>query len=594
MVIRLLDNNTINQIAAGEVIERPSSIVKELIENSIDAGSTNISIKIKNGGKEFIEIEDNGQGMSKLDLGLSIQRHATSKLDKNNLEKINTLGFRGEALPSIGAVSRIKIISKTMSDDGYKITLDYGKEKDIKKCPSNHGTTVTVENLFLKLPARYKFLKSSRSEQTSIINLLKKLAISNPDIAFRIDVDGKKYLNWANSEFSEQISFENRVIDIFGSDFFQNMTSLSYESSDITIEGYIGLPVYNRANSNLQYIIVNNRVISDRRLSGAIRSAYKDRLPKGRFPIFIIKLIIPTYALDVNVHPAKSEVRFANDRLISSSLILAINQALNKSNQKSLRVFSSFQNNSRHSSQQDLISLPQIQNEMLIENGNNSEFNELIRNDLGQYHQGQNEKNILLEENQNDNFPLGFARAQIFKNYILAQNKNGMIIVDQHAAHERIVYEKMKLSFYNNQIERQTLLIPYVHSLNQIDKEKMLSVSSDLLVFGIEIEDFGTEIIMRSVPTLIIGANLNDLINDILDCINEDFLLKEFDDRLNLILAKIACYGSIRSGRQLNIEEMNALLREIESTPDSGQCNHGRPSHIFLSQSEIEKLFERI
>jgi DNA mismatch repair protein MutL len=594
LVIRLLDNNTINQIAAGEVIERPSSIVKELIENSIDAGSTNISIKIKNGGKEFIEIEDNGQGMSKLDLGLSIQRHATSKLDKNNLEKINTLGFRGEALPSIGAVSRIKIISKTMSDDGYKITLDYGKEKDIKKCSSNHGTTVTVENLFLKLPARYKFLKSSRSEQTSIINLLKKLAISNPDIAFRIDVDGKKYLNWANSEFSEQISFENRVIDIFGSDFFQNMTSLSYESSDITIEGYIGLPVYNRANSNLQYIIVNNRVISDRRLSGAIRSAYKDRLPKGRFPIFIIKLIIPTYALDVNVHPAKSEVRFANDRLISSSLISAINQALNKSNQKSLRVFSSFQNNSRHSSQQDLISLPQIQNEMLIENGNNSEFNELIRNDLGQYHQGQNEKNILLEENQNDNFPLGFARAQIFKNYILAQNKNGMIIVDQHAAHERIVYEKMKLSFYNNQIERQTLLIPYVHSLNQIDKEKMLSVSSDLLVFGIEIEDFGTEIIMRSVPTLIIGANLKDLINDILDCINEDFLLKEFDDRLNLILAKIACYGSIRSGRQLNIEEMNALLREIESTPDSGQCNHGRPSHIFLSQSEIEKLFERI
>ncbi len=592
MVIKLLDSNTINQIAAGEVIERPSSIVKELVENAIDADSRNISIKIKDGGKEFIEIEDDGCGMSKEDLALSIKRHATSKLEKNNIEKINTLGFRGEALPSIGSVSRIRIISKVISDNGYQITVDYGEEKKIRQSPCNQGTIVTVENLFLKLPARYKFLKSARSELGAILNLLKKLAISNPEVSFKIEVDGKQYLSWVRGESSKESLFENRIIDIFGIDFLNNMTTLNHASSDVTIQGYIGLPAYNRTNSNSQYIIVNNRVITDRRLSGAIRSAYKDRLAKGRFPIFIIKITIPTYAVDVNVHPAKSEVRFANDRQVTSILISAINKSLAKSNSKSLNISSILMNdNAIHEKYQS--SVYQTQGEMAIQ-ADKTTYNELVKNrrntnDISEI----NDKNILINSNQNNNYPLGFARAQIFKNYILAQNQNGMIIVDQHAAHERIVYEKMKLSFHNNEIERQTLLIPYIHNLSQIDKERILSVDSDLLSFGIEIEDFGNEIIIRAIPTLIIGANLKDLINDILDCINDDFLLKNFDDRLNLILSRIACYGSIRSGRQLNIDEMNALLREIEVTPDSGQCNHGRPSHIYLSQEEIEKLFER-
>jgi len=592
MVIKLLDSNTINQIAAGEVIERPSSIVKELVENAIDANSRNISIKIKDGGKEFIEIEDDGIGMSKEDLALSIKRHATSKLEKNNIEKINTLGFRGEALPSIGSVSRVRIISKVNSDNGYQITVDYGQEKKIRQSPSNQGTTVTVENLFLKLPARYKFLKSSRSELGAILNLLKKLAISHPEIAFKIEVDGKQYLSWFSRESSKELLFENRIIDIFGIDFLNNMTTLSYTNSDVTIQGYIGLPSYNRTNSNSQYIIVNNRVITDRRLSGAIRSAYKDRLAKGRFPIFIIKIIIPSYAVDVNVHPAKSEVRFANDRQITSILISAINKSLAKSNSQSLNISSALTHSSvTHKKYQS--SFHQMQDEIPIQ-GENLTYNDLLANSqkINDISDG-NEKNILINRNQSSNYPLGFARAQIFKNYILAQNQNGMIIVDQHAAHERIVYEKMKLSFHNNEIERQILLIPYIQNLSQIDKEKILSVGSDLLSFGIEIEDFGNEIIIRAIPTLIVGANLKDLINDILDCIDDDFLLKNFDDRLNLILSRVACYGSIRSGRQLNIEEMNALLREIEVTPDSGQCNHGRPSHIYLSQEEIEKLFER-
>jgi len=593
MKIKLLDNNTINQIAAGEVIEKPASIVKELIENSIDANAKTITIRIKDGGKEYIEIEDDGDGMSPTDLELCIKRHATSKLNSNTLQNIKTLGFRGEALPSIGSVSRLEIISKTNSNTGYQIVVDYGDIKDYKKSAANQGTVVKVSNIFLKLPARYKFLKSSRAEQNSIVDSVKRLALSNPSILFNVEIDNVKYMSYGSIDGDHKEIFEWRIKEILGTDFMKNMIELRYEDPNLSIVGNIGLPSYNRSNSNNQYLLVNNRIIQDRKLSGAIRAAYGDKLPKGRFPIFVIKIKVPYDSVDVNVHPSKSEVRFIDERIIQSKLVSTIRGALNHKVNQSLNVFSQF-----YEKRVSQINKSQYDRQQI-----NSQVN-LSMYDLDESYTINNQKNdeILEKENLSSNaisnnineFPLGFARAQIFKNYILAQNSEGMIIVDQHAAHERIVFEKLKESIHENAIEKQILLIPHIYACDQFDKEKLLLFKNDLDAVGIEVEEFGDEVLIRSIPSLIRDSNVNELMRDLLDLPSDEFMRRTLENRINDILSKISCYGSVRSGRVLKVDEMNALLREIEKTPNSGQCNHGRPTHIFLSQKEIEKLFERI
>jgi DNA mismatch repair protein MutL len=592
-MIKLLDNNTINQIAAGEVIEKPASIVKELIENSIDANAKTITIRIKDGGKEYIEIEDDGDGMSPTDLELCIKRHATSKLNSNTLQNIKTLGFRGEALPSIGSVSRLEIISKTNSNTGYQIVVDYGDIKDYKKSAANQGTVVKVSNIFLKLPARYKFLKSSRAEQNSIVDSVKRLALSNPSILFNVEIDNVKYMSYGSIDGDHKEIFEWRIKEILGTDFMKNMIELRYEDPNLSIVGNIGLPSYNRSNSNHQYLLVNNRIIQDRKLSGAIRAAYGDKLPKGRFPIFVIKIKVPYDSVDVNVHPSKSEVRFIDERIIQSKLVSTIRGALNHKVNQSLNVFSQF-----YEKRASQINKSQYDRQQI-----NSQVN-LSMYDLDESYTINNQKNdeILEKENLSSNaisddineFPLGFARAQIFKNYILAQNSEGMIIVDQHAAHERIVFEKLKESIHENAIEKQMLLIPHIYACDQFDKEKLLLFKNDLDAVGIELEEFGDEVLIRSIPSLIRDSNVNELMRDLLDLPSDEFMRRTLENRINDILSKISCYGSVRSGRVLKVDEMNALLREIEKTPNSGQCNHGRPTHIFLSQKEIEKLFERI
>lgn len=593
MTIKLLDNNTINQIAAGEVIERPASIVKELIENSIDANAKTITIRIKDGGKEYIEIEDDGDGMSPTDLELCIKRHATSKLNSNTLQNIKTLGFRGEALPSIGSVSRLEIISKINSNTGYQIVVDYGDIKDYKKSAANQGTVVKVSNIFLKLPARYKFLKSSRAEQYSIVDSVKRLALSNPSILFNVEIDNVKYMSYGSIDGDHKEIFEWRIKEILGTDFMKNMIELRCEDPHLSIVGNIGLPSYNRSNSNNQYLLVNNRIIQDRKLSGAIRAAYGDKLPKGRFPIFVIKINVPYDLVDVNVHPSKSEVRFIDERIIQSKLVSTIRGALNQKVNQSLNVFSQF-----YEKRVSQINKSQYDRQQI-----NSQVN-LSMYDFDESYTINNQKNdeILKEENLSSNaisndineFPLGFAKAQIFKNYILAQNSEGMIIVDQHAAHERIVFEKLKESIHENVIEKQILLIPHIYACDQFDKEKLLSFKNDLDTVGIEVEEFGDEVLIRSIPSLIRDSNVNELMRDLLDLPSDEFMRRTLENRINDILSKISCYGSVRSGRVLKVDEMNALLREIEKTPNSGQCNHGRPTHIFLSQTEIEKLFERI
>ena len=593
MTIKLLDNNTINQIAAGEVIEKPASIVKELIENSIDANAKTITIRIKDGGKEYIEIEDDGVGMSPADLELCIKRHATSKLNSNTLQNIKTLGFRGEALPSIGSVSRLEIISKARNGTGYQIVVDYGDIKDYKKSAANQGTVVKVSNIFLKLPARYKFLKSSRSEQNSIVDSIKRLAISNPSILFNVEIDNLRYMSYGSIDGDHKEIFEWRIKEILGADFMKNMIELSHEEPHMSIVGNIGLPSYNRSNSNNQYLLVNNRIIQDRKLSGAIRAAYGDKLPKGRFPMFVIKINIPYDAVDINVHPSKSEVRFTDERIIQSKLVSSIRGALDHKSNQSLNVFSQF-----YEKKVAQMSKSQYESQQI-----NSQVNlSMYDSDESYTSNKYNNDEISEKENASPNaitndineFPLGFAKGQIFKNYILSQNSEGMIIVDQHAAHERIVFEKLKESIHKNAIERQILLIPHVYACDKFDKEKLLSFKNDLDTVGIEIEEFGDEVLIRSIPSLIRDSNVNELMRDLLDLPSDEFMRRTLEDRINDILSKISCYGSVRSGRVLKVDEMNALLREIEKTPNSGQCNHGRPTHIFLSQTEIEKLFERI
>lgn len=593
MTIKLLDNNTINQIAAGEVIEKPASIVKELIENSIDANAKTITIRIKDGGKEYIEIEDDGDGMSPADLELCIKRHATSKLDSNTLQNIKTLGFRGEALPSIGSVSRLEIISKARNGTGYQIVVDYGDIKDYKKSAANQGTVVKVSNIFLKLPARYKFLKSSRSEQNSIVETIKRLAVSNPSILFNVEIDNLRYMSYGSIDGDHKEIFEWRIKEILGADFMKNMIELSHEEPHMSIFGNIGLPSYNRSNSNNQYLLVNNRIIQDRKLSGAIRAAYGDKLPKGRFPMFVIKINIPYDAVDINVHPSKSEVRFTDERIIQSKLVSSIRGALNHKANQSLNVFSQFyekkvaqMNKSQYKSQQ-------INSQVNLSMYDSDESYTSNKYNNDEISEKENSSPYAITNDINE-FPLGFAKGQIFKNYILSQNSEGMIIVDQHAAHERIVFEKLKESIHKNAIERQILLIPHVYQCDKFDKEKLLSFKNDLDTVGIEIEEFGDEVLIRSIPSLIRDSNVNELMRDLLDLPSDEFMRRTLEDRINDILSKISCYGSVRSGRVLKVDEMNALLREIEKTPNSGQCNHGRPTHIFLSQTEIEKLFERI
>ena len=593
MEIRRLPENLINQIAAGEVIERPASALKELIENSIDAKATQIDIVLNDGGKTLISVSDNGIGIEKNHIVLAVERHATSKLPTNDLNKIEFLGFRGEALPSIAAVSQLNIQTKSnKSEDAWALDVVAGKFNDIYPSPRQLGTIISVKNLFFATPARLKFLKSSNLERSYCQQIVLKQALVNPKIGFRLQADGKELLNIKpESVINSDEYVLNRIRNILGKSFADeaikiNNSKTFKNQNFLKIDGFIGLPTLNKSNYSQQYLFINGRSIQDRNLSGAIRAAYRDTLPKGRFPIFCLFINVPPEFIDVNVHPGKTEVRFEDNAIIRSLIVGSISRELN---------IHSSQTSSELSKQ--AIEKFNTYNEIKV-NDNYEKVQSFFRkNDFGPSVKPISKNNDLQDQrldDQDKDFPLGVALAQFSKNYIISRNSQGIVIVDQHAAHERLVLEKMKAARENKSIEKQILLLPEVINLDPTPLEMIIENVELLSEIGFEIEPFGEGmIIVREVPSLLGDADIKQIIIDLGDDLSSSGMPTSYIAKIDLILGNIACHRSVRSGRVLNENEMNQLLREMENTPNSGQCNHGRPTSISLSLKDIEKLFNR-
>ena len=593
MEIRRLPENLINQIAAGEVVERPASGLKELIENSIDANATQIDIVLDDGGKSLISVSDNGIGIEKNHIGLAIERHATSKLPTNNLNKINFLGFRGEALPSIAAVSQLNIQTKSKnSNDAWALDVAAGNFDEIYPSSRQAGTIISVKNLFYATPARLKFLKSSNLERSYCHQIVLKLALVNPLIGFRLQADGRELLNInSEKELDTDTCFLNRIRNILGKNFADEAIKIKNSKAIknqgfAKINGFIGLPTLNKSNYSQQYLFINGRSIQDRNLSGAIRAAYRDTLPKGRFPVFCLYIEVPPEFIDVNVHPGKTEVRFEDNAIIRSLIVGSISRELNIS----------FSQTTSEISKQAVEKF-NTYNEIKLNKNYGKNENFFTNNDLEPSIKPIKETDNFEEHqaiDQNDDFPLGVALAQFSKNYIISRNSEGIVIVDQHAAHERLVLEKMKAARENKSLEKQILLLPEVINLAPTPLEMILENVELLSEIGFIIEPFGEGmIIVREVPALIGDADIKQIIIDLGDDLSSAGLPTSYLAKVDLILGNIACHRSVRSGRSLNENEMNQLLREMERTPNSGQCNHGRPTSISLSLKDIEKLFNR-
>ncbi len=598
-VIRRLPEGTINRIAAGEVIERPASVVKELVENAIDAGAAQIEIRVEDAGRSLIRVVDDGRGMSGEEIKLAVERHATSKLPLDDLDNIKTLGFRGEALPSIGSIARLAITSRRRGGrNAFELRLEGDIRHDLKPAALNGGTRVEVRDLFFRTPARLKFLKSERAENMAIADVVKRLAMAHPQIAFRLASGTGRdlVLPVAGSGASGALA---RTGAIMGRDFKTGCIAVEAMRDDMRLGGYISLPTLNRNTGAAQYLFVNGRPVRDRLLLGALRGGYADVLARGRYPLAALFIDIEPADVDVNVHPAKAEVRFRNPGAVRSLMIGAIRQALAEAGHASAP-----------SVAQDALAAmrPQAGPERGFYSGASprSGYMPPRRQSLDLAASGfaplpgMGEMSARMdadeerEDNARDDLPLGIARVQIFDTYIIAQSRDGLVIVDQHAAHERLVYEKLKASHAENKIERQVLLVPEIVEPGEEQAARLVDASEALREFGLVIESFGPgAVAVREVPALLGGGDIAALIKDLAGRIGEFGDIELLRERLNDVLSSMACHGSVRAGRRLGLREMNALLRDMEKTPHSGQCNHGRPTYVELKLSDIEKLFGR-
>lgn len=613
MTIRVLPDNLINQIAAGEVIERPASVVKELVENAIDAKATRIEVTLAGGGKNLIVVADDGKGMSCAELSVAIKRHATSKLENDDLFNINHLGFRGEALPSIGAVAKMSIISKEKNaDDAYKIEVNGGIQSEIMPVALSQGTRIEIRDLFYTTPVRLKFLKNDSTETAQCIDILNRIAIANPYISFYLYSDGKKKVALEALSGDLHEARLKRLSAVMGQEFANNSLLINATREKISISGYISLPTFNKANSLSQYLFVNSRPVRDKLLLGAIKGAYQDVLASNRYPVCALFIDVDPFYVDVNVHPTKSEVRFFDSAHVRGLLVGAIRQSLSlgdKAVASNLDLSSFINDTVTDFSSVDVSALESpvrmMQPPQQIKSFSNifskvSSHKRSYQSDLPEFDNMLSVKTFVsqsIDNNISDEVigPLGVAKAQFHDTYIISQTKDSIIIIDQHAAHERIVMEKLKLSLLQeNKIATQMLLIPEIIELSASEKEHIITEKEQLSKLGLVVEEFGlTEVIVREVPALISEANVKNLITDLAQEIAEWGAQFSLTDKLHHICATIACHGSVRAGRNLNIEEMNRLLRDMEQTEHSGQCNHGRPTYVELKLSDIEKLFAR-
>lgn len=593
--IRILSDRLVNQIAAGEVVERPSAVIKELVENSIDAGATEISIWIRDGGVAFIKIVDNGCGIAKDEIRVALMRHATSKLADENLLHISTMGFRGEALPSIASVSRFSITSRQKeTEEAWSLTLEAGQEISFVPANLQQGTDIEVRDLFFATPARLKFLKSAQTEQSYIIETVQALAMANPQIAFKLSANDRDMLTLpVPFDASEALSL-SRIAKILGKDFETNSIKISIAKENIRLDGYVSLPNYHKSTGQYQYLFVNGRMVKDKVLLTAIRVAYGDVLPRGRFPLLALFLVLPYDFVDVNVHPQKTELRFRDVNMVRGFLISALKEAISGQANQSADVLSD----------RTIAQFVSYRSPVVQERARESLF-EAYQPYESKVEEPASElfmreslppmvKAEALDIREEEVYPLGAATAQVHENYIIAQTEEGIVIVDQHAAHERLVYEQMKSYFIDGGVSSQQLLIPEIVSLSATSFASLLTHQEELAKMGLQFEAFGqSEIIVHEVPSLLGKANVKKMMEDLADEIAEFGAIESLRERLDHVCATMACHGSVRSGRKLTIAEMNALLRDMEKNPYSGQCNHGRPTYITLKKDDIEKLFGR-
>lgn len=611
MPVRQLSEAIVNRIAAGEVVERPASVVKELVENAIDAGARRIDILTDGGGRRLIRVTDDGEGMTRADLALAVERHATSKLDDDDLVAIRTLGFRGEALPSIGAAAQLTIASRHADEPhAWAIEVDAGDKSDLKPAALGQGTRVDVRDLFYATPARLKFLKSDRTEAEAVRDVVRRLAMSRPDVAFTLSGEERAPLHFA-AVLASPAGRLVRLGDVLGAEFRANAVEVAVERDDVSIEGFAALPTLTRANSLGQYLFVNGRPVRDKLLLGAVRAAYADYLPRDRHPLLALFVSLPPSEVDVNVHPAKAEVRFRNPGLVRALIVHALKSALAREAARAATTggaatIAAFRSSPRLArsgapwrdagdSRRDFATAfaplhsgfaAPAQSTFAV--GAPAAD---LRNQSGGFAPDSAEQSadgVLLEH------PLGAARAQVHDTYIVAQTQDGLVVVDQHAAHERIVYERLKEALAKTGVPRQILLIPEVVELDEADVERLLSRGDELCRYGLVIEAFGPgAVALRETPALLGEINGAGLIRDLAEHLGEWDETLPLERRLMQVASSMACHGSVRAGRRLKAEEMNALLREMERTPNSGQCNHGRPTYVELKLTDIERLFGR-
>lgn len=612
MSVRFLDPTLVNQIAAGEVIERPASAIKELVENAIDAGATKIDVVLRDGGKTYLCVVDNGIGMSQQDLKLCVERHATSKIPDNDLFNIQTLGFRGEALPSIGSVSRLKITTRQSgSDSAWELNIEGGIKSNIAPAAGGYGTRIEVRDLFYATPARLKFLKAASTELSHTVDIVERLALIHPEIEFTVTDGDRQVLSFTKGV--------NRIASILGKDFHENSCEVTCQRQDLTLKGWISIPTYNHGSAANQYLFVNGRPVKDKLLATAIRVGYQDVLASSRYPSLCLFLICPPDEVDINVHPAKAEVRFRDPNLVRGFVISALRESLKNTQHQSSTLLSSGMTQAFTApsvSSTSSVSQPasnfapplpypkggtsfplQSRLSILTKTTDIDSFNEQLLTPL-------QDPPLIAElpsspvsarqESVTEAHYLGYAKAQIHDTYIIAETTEHLIIIDQHAAHERLVYEKMKQDLASGLIKRQSLLIPTVVEITESGVELLKPYFSSLNEFGFTIEVVGkTGLVIREVPALLVKCDLKQLIQDMVAEIKNQDTGETIKQTINDILADKACKNSIRAGRKLSIEEMNALLRQMEATPSSSQCNHGRPTFVTLDKQALERLFGR-
>lgn len=594
-VIRQLDEAAINRIAAGEVIERPASAIKELVENALDADARRIEIVYADGGKTLLRVTDDGCGIAEVDLPLALSRHATSKIDGSNLLDITSFGFRGEALPSLGAVGRLKIISRARgSDAGAEISVAGGTNSAIKPAALGQGTIVTLRDLFSATPARLKFLRSDRAEATAILDVVKRLAMAEPFVGFTLrDVSGGgegRVVFRADPEIGDLFdALYRRLAAVLGREFIENALKIEASRDGLTLTGYAALPTYSRGAAVAQFLFVNGRPVRDKLLVGALRGAYMDFLSRDRHPVACLFIDCPPHLVDVNVHPAKAEVRFRDPGMLRGLIITALRHALAGAGHRASNTVAT-------------ATLGAMQPERLAPR--------VYQMDLAPRMRSFAEPAQVFEPSarveapvyaasaeavsEPTGTPLGAARAQVHENYIIAQTDTGIVIVDQHAAHERLIYERLKRQMAENGVAAQALLIPEIITLSEEEAQLLLAHAAALSQYGLCLEPFGqATIAVRETPAILGTVNAEAMLRDILDELHELGASATLQSRVDALLSRMACHGSIRSGRRMQADEMNALLREMETTPHSGQCNHGRPTYVSLDLNDIERLFGR-